>query len=385
MSSEPSIDDTTIDRFAREMDELRSSALAGLRHEDFEHLTKFERLGRLLSVIGYLTAWIFPNPLSIVCISQGIITRWLLMHHIGHGGYDKVPGVPLRYTSKHFAMGWRRYIDWFDWIDPEAWNCEHNILHHYHTGEHGDPDLVEDHAEFLRAMRIPKFLKYIALFFFGISWKFIYYAPNTLSALHSYKTRTASKGHTYHITFSNAFDLRNPLSRRLWFYCYAPYGMLHFVLVPLLFLPLGQTAVLYYLINRLLAEALTNFHTYMIIAPNHAGEDLYRFDTHFKGKRGFYLNQVIGTVNYHCGSDAIDYPQMWLNYQIEHHLFPNLPMTTYREIQPEVKRICKAHGVPYIQESIFRRFKKFVDICVGDASMIRVNDGVDSLSNSPSH
>ncbi len=357
--------------FSSEIEQLREVAQASLVHEDFLHLKRFERIGRFLSLLGYGTAWIFPNPLSILCISQGIITRWLLMHHIGHGGYDKVPGVPDRYKSKFFAMGWRRYIDWFDWIDPEAWNCEHNILHHYHTGEHGDPDLVEDHAEFLRQIKLPKPLKYLALFLFGISWKFIYYAPNTLSALHSYKQRTASKGHTYHITFKNFLDLRKPLSRRLWFYCYLPYGLLHFVLIPLLFLPLGTNAVLFFLINRVLAEAFTNFHTYMIIAPNHSGDDLYRFEEHFKGKREFYLNQVLGTVNYHTGSDSIDYPQMWLNYQIEHHLFPDLPMTTYQRIQPKVKDICQRHGIPYIQESIFLRFKKFVDICVGDTSMLR--------------
>ncbi len=357
--------------FVAEMDELKREAQESLNYADFLHLKKFERLGRVFSFLGYATAWIFPNPLSIIFISQGIITRWLLMHHIGHGGYDKVPGVPKRYTSKHFAMGWRRFVDWFDWIDPEAWNCEHNILHHYHTGEHGDPDLVEDHAEFLRQMNCPKPLKYLALFLFGMTWKFIYYAPNTLSALHSYKQRTASKGHTYHITFANFLDLRKPLSRKLWFHCYLPYALLHFVLIPLLFLPLGTTAVFYFLINRVLAEALTNFHTYMIITPNHSGEDLYRFEQHFKGKRGFYLNQVLGTVNYHTGTDLIDYPQMWLNYQIEHHLFPNLPMTTYQRIQPRVRDICEKHGVPYIQESIFLRFKKFIDICVGDASMLR--------------
>ena len=37
--------------------------------------------------------------------------------------------------------------DWFDWMLPEAWNVEHNNLHHYRTGEPGDPDLVERNLE----------------------------------------------------------------------------------------------------------------------------------------------------------------------------------------------------------------------------------------------
>ncbi len=64
--------------------------------------------------------------------------------------------------------------------------------------------------------------------------------------------------------------------------------------------------------------------------------DLFRFDHHYKDKQEFYVNQVLGTVNYTTGNDWIDYPQMWLNYQIEHHLIPNLPMTKYQEIQPGV-------------------------------------------------
>jgi fatty acid desaturase len=77
-------------------------------------------------------------------------------------------------------------------------------------------------------------------------------------------------------------------------------------------------------------------------------------------------------VNYTTGNDWIDYPQMWLNYQIEHHLIPNLPMTKYQEIQPRVQALCKKYNLPYIQESVFTRFKKFLHVCVGKGTMVRV-------------
>ena len=35
---------------------------------------------------------------------------------------------------------------------PEAWNVEHNNLHHYRTGEPGDPDLVERNLEVTPAL-----------------------------------------------------------------------------------------------------------------------------------------------------------------------------------------------------------------------------------------
>jgi hypothetical protein len=34
-----------------------------------------------------------------------------------------------------------------------------------------------------------------------------------------------------------------------------------------------------------------------------------------------------------------------------------------------VKAVCAKHGVPYVQESVFRRVKKLVDVMVGKTSM----------------
>ena len=120
------------------------------------------RLGRAATALGLATCWIAPNPLSAAALSFGRSTRWLLMHHIGHRGYDKVPGVPARYTSKVFARGRRRFVDWADWMIPEAWIYEHNVLHHSHTGEDRDPDLIERNAETLRSSNLPMAARYAA-------------------------------------------------------------------------------------------------------------------------------------------------------------------------------------------------------------------------------
>ena len=45
---------------------------------------------------------------------------------------------------------------------PEAWNVEHNNLHHYRLGESGDPDLVERNLELMRDIQLPRPLKYAA-------------------------------------------------------------------------------------------------------------------------------------------------------------------------------------------------------------------------------
>ena len=114
---------------------------------------------------------------------------------------------------------------------------------------------------------------------------------------------------------------------------------------------------------------MTNFHAALIIFPNHAGDDLYNFKFHYENKEEFYVTQAMGSSNYKTGDEFRDYMSMWLNYQIEHHLFPRLPMLKYRAIQPRVKALCKKHNVPYRQESIFRRARRTVDFMTGKTGL----------------
>ena len=355
--------------FSAAIDRLKAEAHANIGPADITHLKRIERYGRIATLLGYATAWIIPNPLSAFLLSLGQFTRWLLAHHILHRGYDRVPGIPRRYTSQVFARGWRRYVDWFDWLLPEAWDHEHNILHHYHTGEDGDPDVAERHLEFLRRLRIPVFFKYAIVAIVACTWKIIYYAPNSLAVMHHDGGRRSKQLSIAVLSVGNVLDFRRPAVRQLWLRCYAPYATWHFVVVPALFLPLGSTAALAVLINKLLAEAITNAHAFLVIGPNHTADDLYRFRFHYRGKEEFYATSVLGSANYRCGPEFVDYMSIWLNYQIEHHLFPDLPMRQYCLIQPRVKAACLEFGLPYRQESVFRRFGRMLDICVGKKSM----------------
>lgn len=362
-----SISKSRLKAFSQEVRALGIKTYQNLEYKDFKHLKKVEFYGRLATFGGLLTAWISVNPVSVVLIAIGIMVRWLLMHHISHGGYDKVPGVPTRYTSKYFAKGYRRFIDWFDWIDPTAWAYEHNFLHHYYTGEPIDPDIPEINSKILRKLKLPLFIKYFLIGVSSLTWKYTYYAANTLNGLES-KGKGNLK-HIYHINPKNFLNFNKKIVRTLWFKCLLPYGLFNFLLLPMVFYPLGMTAVKFVLINRILAELLINFHTFVIIVTNHAGDDLYRYNDHYQNKDEFYLRQVIGSVNFNGGTNFKDFFLMYLNYQIEHHVFPDLPMNKYREIAPRLQEICLRYEIPYIKESIFSRWKKLYENMAGKNSM----------------
>lgn len=367
--------------FVGEIDDLKREMKQNLGQDDYRHLRKIEWWGRFCSFLGYATAWIFPNPVSAFFISTGNFARWtMITHHISHKGYDKIENIPKRYHSKHYAGGFRRYLDWLDWMLPASWDYEHNFLHHYRTGETADPDLVEYNLEFLRNSRIPIVFKYLIILFFVLTWKYSYYTANTLIELQrkrlkeQYRQNPDFPYEQEMAKIAKVWNLFFPIHKyavEVWLKCILPYIALRFGVIPALFLPLGQQAWLFVLINSLIAECFTNIHSFIVIASNHAGDDLYRFDDKFKNKQEFYLRQVITSTNYHTGNDVLNFMQGWLNYQIEHHLFPDMPMLKLKQYQPRVKAICKKYGIPYQQESFLRRLGKMLDIATGKTSMRR--------------
>lgn len=169
--------------------------------------------------------------------------------------------------------------------------------------------------------------------------------------------------------------------------CMAPYAIFMFGIIPsVTYILLGKERAHIALWTSIFAELMTNVHSFVIIACNHAGDDVYRFDTAVAPKSNeFLLRAVIGSVNFHTGSDfgtpgtfvpdLVDFMQGWLNYQIEHHMFPDMSMLQYQKAAPKIRAICKKHGVPYVQGPCWVRSVKLAKIMVGDETMNHWDNG----------
>ncbi len=375
-------EDVDKEQLERDINEIKET-MAPVGQEDFEHLLKLEKWGRaftlggvvvmvLMAIFGIISGfwfWVLAT-VAALALSTGNVARWAdVVHPILHGAYDKVPNIPKRYTKKYFAKGARRYVDWLDWIKPQAWEYEHNIMHHYHLGESEDPDNVEKNLQWLIRSKTPMFIRYIIIYAFAGMWKFLYYAPNTLRILENKKRRDADKLEIKDFQL----DPRKEHGLELWMEYLLPYIVIKFVLFPVLFLPFGTTAAVNALIILLLAEFFANLHSFLVIVPNHSAEDIYMFNEPHKSTGEFYLRQIMGSVNYNTGSDWIDFLHGFLNYQIEHHLFPNMPHSYYQKMQPIVKEICKKHNLEYRQESVFKRIKMSIELMVGKTKLLRVD------------
>lgn len=357
--------------------------------EDFEHLKKLELWGRMLGIGGFflilltvsydavsgMNSFLFWILGIAGAISMGIanVARWSnVTHPILHGAYDKVPGIPARYTKKGFAKGNRRWVDWLDWVEPEAWTFEHNIMHHYHLGEEDDPDNVEKNMVWLHEAKIPVWMKYAFVYIFAFTWKLTYYAPNTIRILANKDRLKRGEKPTPDYELSPF----TPNGKVLWKEAILPYGLAKFVFLPALAMPFGGWAAFGYMfLFMVLSEFWANLHSFLVIVPNHSAEDIYQFSTPHKNQGEYYLRQIMGSVNYNTGSDWIDFLHGFLNYQVEHHLFPDMPNSFYQKMQPVVKDICKKHNLEYRQESVFKRIQMTLDLMVGKTKLLTI-DGI---------
>ncbi|MCK5479367.1 MAG: fatty acid desaturase, partial [Methylococcales bacterium] len=237
-------------------------------------------------------------------------------------------------------------------------------------GEKLDPDHLQHNMEWLRQSKAPMWLRFLVVGVFTTLWKILYYTPRTHKELLLSSARQ-NKEAPPEMTRTGAWSFFTKQGQALWFQSLLPYIGFRFVLLPLLFLPLGAFAAISVLLNSILAEVFTNMHSFLVIVPNHAGDDVMMFEEKGKGRGEFYLRQILGSVNYPTGSDMNDFFYGWLNYQIEHHLWPDIPLSQYQYVQPKVKEVCEKHGIPYLQESVFKRLFKAVDIMVGRTSMLK--------------
>jgi fatty acid desaturase len=380
------IKDFNLEAFTEDIRKLGEVLEKNQGEADVAHLNKIVGWSHACFLVGFLTMGFAINPISIIALSTWTFSRWtMIAHHTCHGGYDKCHPNKNRWNRFKFAIGsqFRRVADWLDWMMPEAWNVEHNNRHHYNLSEVHDPDLVENNLVELREMKMPLLFKYMYVFVAAATWKWLYYSPNTYKELKLAKWRREGRKIPEGVVPSDAVTIKTILSGQNAFYSMSefftvvlgPYFILHFFVLPIPLLFVGQqlgiegmysTAVK----NLFLADIFTNLHGFVAVVTNHAGDDMYRFREGCRPFSGsFYVRQVLASVDFDYGTDLIDFLHGWLNYQIEHHMWPNLSMLSYQKSGPLVRAICEKHGVPYVKENVFWRVKKTVDIMVGTSSM----------------
>ena len=102
------------------------------------------------------------------------------------------------------------------------------------------------------------------------------------------------------------------------------------------------------------ANLLRNLWAYVVIFCGHFPDGAEKFTTaalEQETRDEWYLRQMLGTANFDAGR-LLAFMSGNLCYQIEHHLFPDLPSNRYAQIAVRVRALCDKYDLPYTTGSV---------------------------------
>ncbi|WP_216905931.1 fatty acid desaturase family protein [Nocardia noduli] len=326
-----------IETLGRELDTIRDQVLADRGAQDAAYIREVITTQRSLEAISriVLLGSIFPPAwlLGTAGLSIAkILENMEIGHNVMHGQWDWMRDPKIHSTT------W----EWDNASPSDQWKHSHNELHHTYTNVLGkDNDLGygimrvdEDQPWSPLHLGQPLWNLLNACFFqYGIAAYDLELGKNLSGERRRDPGFRARVGATL---------------RKIGRHATRDY-LLH----PLLS---GISAPTTFTAN-LTANLLRNLWTHSVIMCGHFPEGVQTFEkTSIDGEtRGeWYLRQMLGSANIE-GSALLHLMTGNLSFQIEHHLFPDLPSNRYQEIAPQVEQLFQRYGLTYTSGPIHRQ------------------------------
>ncbi|PWJ27123.1 linoleoyl-CoA desaturase [Branchiibius hedensis] len=320
-----------IEALGKELDAIRQSVIDTRGEADAKYIRTIIKTQRWLEMgsRGVLLAskW---KPAFFVGTAGLTVAKILenmeIGHNVMHGQWDWMRDPKIHSTT------W----EWDNAAPAELWKHSHNELHHTYTNVLGkDNDLGYG------IMRVDEDQKWTPFYLFQPLWNGIN-ACLFEYGIAAYDLEIgkvmAGKGDK-EVFKTNGKKVLNKIRKQM---------TKDYVLNPLLAAPFGAWKTT--LAANAIANVTRNIWSHSVIMCGHFPEGVETFTrTSIVGEtRGdWYLRQMIGSANI-SGSKAMHIATGNLSYQIEHHLFPDLPSNRYQEIAPQVEDVCRRYGLQYV-------------------------------------
>jgi NADPH-dependent stearoyl-CoA 9-desaturase len=327
------------DAIAAELDAIRDEVIADLGEEDADYIRHVIRSQRVLEVGGRaaLLVSLFP-PAWLVGTAALSVAKILenmeIGHNVMHGQWDW-----MRDPEIH-SSAW----EWDNVSSAEGWKHSHNFQHHVFANVVGkDRDLGYE------IMRIdpeqPWHPVYLAQPFYNLVLAALF---EWGVALHDIEIDEVRRGRK---PWSAARDDLKRLARKA-----GKQVIKDYVVWPVLSGP----SVLPAFCGSLGANVVRNVWSHAIIFCGHFPDGAQTFDyteeqLEHETRGGWYVRQLLGSANLD-GGRLFHIMAGNLSFQIEHHLFPDVPSNRYQEISPRVRDVCERHGLPYTSGPLYRQY-----------------------------
>jgi NADPH-dependent stearoyl-CoA 9-desaturase len=373
-----------IEEIGREFDELHEQVKADLGDRDAKYIRSIIGLQRRLALLGraelVASRWRIPWIVGASTLGLAkILENMEIGHNVLHGQWDWMNDPVIN------SRAW----DWDTASTAQAWRHSHNFIHHTYTNILGkDRDLGYE------IMRIDPSQKwhpvYLAQPFYNVLLAFLF---EWGVAVHDLDLEAIRKGEKSKEELLSELKGIGGKARTQIVKDYIAWPFISGLVMTLIDVgviaarersespakraakrtaakvawrhggPRARKAIVKRLVERrsfrepfvrtlqanALANVIRNVWSYAIIFCGHFPDQTYTFtqeETDDETRGGWYVRQLTGAANID-GGPLFHVMSGNLGYQVEHHLFPDMPSTRYGEIAPKVREICMRYGLPY--------------------------------------
>jgi NADPH-dependent stearoyl-CoA 9-desaturase len=366
------------EKLGKELDAIHDEVFADLGDRDRAYIKKVISVQRQIVVAGRVlllgsrskTAWV----LGTACLGMAkILENMEIGHNVMHGQWDWMNDPDI-----HSSV-W----DWDTASTAESWRHSHNFIHHTYTNIRGkDKDLgyellrIDPHQKWHpRYLGQPLYNLLLTLLFeWGVAIHdmdidAIRAGDKPFSEVRKDLRGIGVKARSqilkdyigWPVISAGAYALaqlisggrlNQPATSRLGRRLRQISGTGRIGATAAFFdkvLPGVESTYLRTLAADALANVIRNVWAHAIIFCGHFPDQTYTFsedEVKDETRAEWYLRQLVGAANID-GSPLFHVISGNLGYQVEHHLYPDMPASRYSEIAPKIKDICERYALPY--------------------------------------
>ncbi len=331
------LSDTDVEALGREFDEIRRDIEAARCAADAAYIRRLIYIQRRLVAAARVTLFASAFPpawlAGTAMLAAGkILENMEIGHNVMHGQWDWMNDPEIHSGT------W----EWDTTCPAEQWKHSHNFVHHTFTNVIGKDNDVG--YGILRVTRDQKWHPanlgqpvYNALLALLFEWGV---------AFHDLDIAAIRKGR------KDPTEMKRQL-KGIWRKVRRQVGK-DYVIFPLLAGPSFATT----LTANFTANIIRNLWSYLIIFCGHFPDGAEKFteaELEDETKAEWYLRQLLGSANFE-GNRFLHVMAGSLGYQIEHHLFPDLPSNRYPEMAVRVRALCEKYKLPYTTGPLYRQY-----------------------------
>ncbi len=319
-----------IEEIGRRLDKIRAEVIATRGERDAAYIRRVIDVQRKLELGSRIVLLASLFPPAWLAGTAGLSVAKILEnmeigHNVMHGQWDWMRDPKIHSTT------W----EWDNASPADQWKHAHNELHHTYTNVVGrDNDLGYG------IMRVDEDQPWHPVYLLQPLWNFLN-ACFFEFGIAAYDLELRKNLGSKRLRSDPEFKARaRQVLRKI-----RGQVLKDYVVHPLLSGPSFLTT----LTATATANLVRNLWTNSVILCGHFPEGVETFEKHSidgETKGEWYLRQMLGSANI-SGGWAMHIMTGNLSYQIEHHLFPDLPSNRYQEIAPKVRQIFDDYGLRY--------------------------------------